>query len=540
MKLADFVGAGLKQDRLRFLRGAATDGTGNHVLYWMQASLRTRFNYALHAAITAANSLNQPLRVLFTVDTTAAPMSERHLAFLLEGLVDVRAALARKHIPFYAVHCAAGGPSPVDVVAAAGRKASVVVTDHPYLRHERLRTEAFVAASPAPVLQVEADVVVPVATVSKREEYSNGTIRPKINALLPQYLVALPALTYKGPKNVPLALSLPPLDLAASVDDLLAHAPDVDRSVGRVRTYLGGESVAQATLETFLADKLLDYETERNKPDKDATSNLSPYLRYGNISPVDVALRVLGTPGPEPAMTLSRNHMIDEMVVRRELAVNFCWYNRHEYDSITCLPPVATNTLTKHGTDRREYVYSDDEFEQARTHDTYWNACQLDMMATGKMQGYLRQYWGKKILEWSARPADAFAFAVAQNAKYNLDGYDPNGYAGVAWVFGKHDRVFPERPVYGTVRYMGARRLTEIFNMPAYVALVTQRCIDANLPLRPQSPRKAPRRVLPTTAKAALPEARTDDASKARPPVAPGAAKKRRPRRRKKAEASAA
>ncbi|OQR86447.1 hypothetical protein ACHHYP_10530 [Achlya hypogyna] len=290
MKLTAFVGAGLKQDRLPFLRGTVTDGTGNH------ASHRTRFNYDLHEAIPAANALNQPLRVLFTVNTTATPMSERHLAFHLEGLVDVRAALVRKHIPFHAVHCAAEGPSPVDVVAALGRKASVV------------------AVSPAPVLQVEADVVVHVAIGSKREEYSNGTIRPKFKALLPQYL---------GPQNVPLALSLPPLNLGASVDELLAHAPDVDRSVARVRPYLGGES-------TFLADKLLDYETEHNKPDKkDATSNVSPYLRYGNISPVDVALRVPATQGPEPSMTLSRNHMIDEMVVRRELAVNFCWYNRH-------------------------------------------------------------------------------------------------------------------------------------------------------------------------------------------------------------------
>ncbi|KDO22677.1 hypothetical protein SPRG_20953 [Saprolegnia parasitica CBS 223.65] len=472
MKLADFVVNGLKPDRLKWLRGESTANGGRHVLYYMQASLRTRYNYALHAAIKAANTLQQPLHVLFTVDTSAERMSERHMAFLLESLKDVHASLHAQKIPFHAVHCAhASSMTPVEAVAFASANASVVVTDHPYLRHERRRTEAFVAAVKVPVLQVEADVMIPVATISNHEEHNNGTIRPKIKKLMPNYLLPLPPLRYLKPTAVPDTWSPPltPLDLSASVESLLAAASDVDVSVPRVSTYLGGETHAQATLEVFLRDKLLDYETERNKPEKDATSNLSPYLRYGNISPVDVALRVLATEGPEPAMTLSRNHMIDEMVVRRELAVNF--------------------------------------LERAKTHDAYWNACQLDMMATGKMQGYLRQYWGKKILEWSATPEEGHAFAVVQNAKYNLDGYDPNGYAGVAWSFGKHDRVFSERPVYGTVRYMGARRLNDIFDMPAYIALVKQRCADAKLP-----------------------HAQRNDT----PPPAPTEHKKRRPRSRKK------
>ncbi|EQC30056.1 hypothetical protein SDRG_12331 [Saprolegnia diclina VS20] len=526
MKLADFVVNGLKPDRLKWLRGESTANGGRHVLYYMQASLRTRYNYALHAAIKAANTLQQPLHVLFTVDTSAERMSERHMAFLLESLKDVHASLQSQKIPFHAVHCErASSMTPVEAIAFASANASVVVTDHPYLRHERCRTEAFVAAVKVPVLQVEADVMIPVTTISNHEEHNNGTIRPKIKKLMPNYLLPLPPLRYLKP-TVPDTWSPPltPLDLSASVESLLAAAPDVDVSVPRVSTYLGGETQAQATLDVFLRDKLLDYETERNKPDKDATSNLSPYLRYGNISPVDVALRVLATEGPEPAMTLSRNHMIDEMVVRRELAVNFVWYNRHDYDSLACLPPVAANTLAKHASDKRDYVYSADQLERAKTHDAYWNACQLDMMATGKMQGYLRQYWGKKILEWSATPEEGHAFAVVQNAKYNLDGYDPNGYAGVAWSFGKHDRVFSERPVYGTVRYMGARRLNDIFDMPAYIALVKQRCADAKLPhVLLQSPANAKR-------SSASNKGPRHDA----PPPTPTEHKKRRPRSRKK------
>ena len=235
-------------------------------------------------------------------------------------------------------------------------------------------------------------------------------------------------------------------------------------------TFRGGPSRARQRLADFIAHKLAHYDEKRNAPSKDYLSHLSPYLHFGQISPLYIALQIRDA---ENVGSENREAYLEELIVRRELSMNFCHYDP-DYDSLACLPDWARETLAAHADDPRTYVYDLAAFEGARTHDPYWNAAQLEMVRTGKMHGYMRMYWGKKILEWTPNPAEAFRIALTLNNRYELDGRDPNGYAGVAWCFGKHDRAWKERAVYGKVRYMSAGGLERKFDIEAYVAQVDQ------------------------------------------------------------------
>jgi deoxyribodipyrimidine photo-lyase len=189
---------------------------------------------------------------------------------------------------------------------------------------------------------------------------------------------------------------------------------------------------------------------------------MSPYLHFGQISPLYVALKVSKT------SSAGKDSYLEELIVRRELSHNFVFYN-NSYDKFACLEPWAMRTLNFHCRDKREYVYTFEQFEKAQTHDPYWNAAQKDMVITGKMHGYMRMYWGKKILEWSRNPQAGFKIALQLNNKYELDGRGPNAFAGVAWCFGKHDRAWGERSVFGKIRYMNAAGLKRKFDADAYV-----------------------------------------------------------------------
>jgi deoxyribodipyrimidine photo-lyase len=238
----------------------------------------------------------------------------------------------------------------------------------------------------------------------------------------------------------------------------------VDDSVAPSPTFHGGELQAHTHLERFLSSRLADYATHRNDPEKDWLSGMSPYLHFGHISPVEIALQAIDY--AESALAESEragvDTLLEELIVRRELAMNYAEYN-DRYDSYAALPDWAQQTLAEHEGDPRPYAYSLDQLEQGATDDPYWNACQLQMVKTGKMHGYMRMYWGKKILEWTAEPTEAFRRTVYLNDRYELDGRDPNGYAGVAWVFGKHDRPWAERSIFGKVRYMNANGLRRKF-----------------------------------------------------------------------------
>ena len=309
------------------------------------------------------------------------------------------------------------------------------------------------------VVQVETNVIVPVELVSPKEEYSAATLRTKINKLLADFTYPVQSVGY-AKAGLPVSLPFDCFPLQ-DIDAALAQL-DLDRSVGRVDRFVGGTSQANIHLEDFIQHKLSHYVAAKSDPAEDYSSNLSPYLHFGQISPLDIYLRVLPLGGEDV------DSFLEELVVRRELSMNYVYY-QPAYDSYAALPLWARGTLEKHLSDPRPYTYSLEQLEQSQTHDPYWNAAQTEMRVTGKMHGYMRMYWGKKILEWSQAPREAFRQALYLNNKYNLDGRDPNAFAGVAWCFGKHDRPWGEREVFGNVRYMNAKGLERKFAMARYL-----------------------------------------------------------------------
>jgi deoxyribodipyrimidine photo-lyase len=423
----------------------------DYVLYWMQASQRANYNHALEYAAGEANARRKPLVVFFGLTEDFPEANERHYAFLLEGLKETGRALGERGIRFVLRQV-----SPEEGAVAMAKRAALTVVDRGYLRVEREWRKRAAQRVDCPLIQVETNAVVPLEQASPKEEYAARTLRPKIKAQLEKYLVPLKVV---GLKKDSLKLDLETLN-PDDPDGLLGRL-SIDRSVGRVRGYLGGSSEAKRRLREFIARKLAYYSEMRNDPNEDGTSNLSPYLHFGQISPLEVALEV------RESRKKAAEVFLEELIVRRELSLNFAYYNR-DYDRFEGLPVWARKTLQEHQKDRREAIYSPAELEEARTADPYWNAAQKEMVRTGKMHNTMRMYWGKRIIGWTPTPEEAFRIALALNNKYELDGRDPNGFAGVAWCFGKHDRPWPARPVLGTVRTMNASGLRRKFDADAY------------------------------------------------------------------------
>ncbi len=422
------------------------------VLYWMQASQRAEYNHALEYAIQQANELNKPLLVFFGITDNFPEANERHYYFMLEGLKEVHAALKEKNIKMVIRH-----QSPELGAAELSKQADLVVTDRGYLKIQRAWRRYVAERIDCPLIQVESDVVVPVEIASPKEEFSAGTFRPKITRLLANFLSPM---AESHPKISSLDFDVE----GFPINDVEKAIPllNIDRSVKRVSEFHGGTSEAKKHLQIFIDQKLDRYADLRNDPTLDYLSNMSPYLHFGQISPLYLALKVMESKRP------GEEAYLEEMIVRRELSMNFIFYNQN-YDDFEGLPAWAKKTLIEHSEDPREYLYSLEEFETAQTHDPYWNACQKEMMITGKMHGYMRMYWGKKILEWTRSPAEGMKIALYLNNKYELDGRDPNGFTGVAWCFGKHDRAWFERKIFGKIRYMNANGLKRKFDADGYV-----------------------------------------------------------------------
>ena len=447
--------------RIRSLNTNRVQG-GSHVLLWLQASVRASSNHALEYAIEQANESRKPLIASFVLTPSYPEANERHYFFLLEGLADAGKALRERAIPFVVRE----GDPPKVILDLSG-DACLVVTDRGYLRHQREWRARVAESIDCPLIQVESDVVVPVESVSTKEEYAAATIRPKIHRLLPEFLVPLVEGRVHQPLPDPGWETQPWQDPNRILSRL-----DIDRSVLAPKGFQGGTMEARRRLQEFIAIRLDRFASDRNDPNSHTLSCMSPYLHFGQISPLEIALAV------KASGSLSVDAYLEELIVRRELSMNFVFYSQN-YDSIDCLPSWAGKTLGDHIRDRREYTYSFREFEEGKTHDPAWNAAQEEMRRTGKMHGYMRMYWGKKILEWSETPQEAFRNALSLNNRYELDGRDPNGYAGVAWCFGKHDRPWGERPVFGKVRCMGTKGLARKFDIEAYVMKMAAGMPDA-------------------------------------------------------------
>ncbi len=306
-----------------------------------------------------------------------------------------------------------------------------------------------------------AGSIVPVRTASDRLDTAARTLRPRLQRQLPRFMQPL---NERAVKQDSLGLSMDGLDLRQP-DRVLAGLK-LDRTVSPVSEYRGGYGNARRRLREFVEQRLRDYDEGRNEPAGDVCSGLSPYLHFGQISALEVALYVQDHAAGLPAGAVSA--FLEELIVRRELSMNMVTFNPL-YDAYDGLPAWARRSLAEHRSDVREALYSRDELEQARTGDDYWNAAQVEMLKTGKMQGYMRMYWGKRLIEWHAEPQAAFETALYLNDKYELDGRDANGFAGVAWCFGNHDHGWPEREVFGKVRCMKPSGLERKFDIAAYV-----------------------------------------------------------------------
>jgi len=434
----------------------ANDANGP-VAYWMSREQRNADNWALLWAQDLARQRGAPLAVVFCLVPEFLQASFRQYAFMLQGLQETQENLAAKNIPFYLL---TGRPE--DVLPPWQRQNNIqaIVADFDPLRIKRAWRENVVAKVKIPFYEVDAHNIVPCLIVSAKQEYGAYTLRPKMHRMLEEYLEEFPPLRRQ---SLPWKAKKPQIDWVKLKQTLAA-----DRSVGEVSWIKSGEKAAQAALSDFIVQKLPHYVQRRNDPNQGGQSNLSPYLHFGQLSAQRVALEVRKAAADQE----TKNAFLEELIIRRELADNFCLYNP-DYDNFAGFSAWAQKTLNEHRGDPRPYLYSREQLEQAQTHDDLWNAAQMEMVKRGKMHGYLRMYWAKKILEWMPAPEEAMAAAIYLNDKYELDGRDPNGYAGIAWsIGGVHDRAWNERNVFGKIRYMSYKGCQAKFNIKKYVEWV--------------------------------------------------------------------
>jgi deoxyribodipyrimidine photo-lyase len=431
---------------------------GSYVLYWMQQSQRAAFNPALELAVEEANARDLPVLVCFglTDGATGYPeANERHYAFMLQGLADAEAALKQRGIAF-----ALRRGAPDAVALELSRGAALVVCDRGYLKPQVAWRQRLAERIDRRLVQVEGDVVVPVEVASPKHEIGARTLRPRLHRVWEEHIAPLE----ERPVRRRAGEGLPRSEFDLSdVPALLARLA-LDRSVRPVRRFRGGTSEALARLERFLAQPFGGYAKNRSVPEAGAASHMSPYLHFGQISPVALALAVREARSGDDE---DRSAYLEELIVRRELAMNHVRYEP-AYDRYDAAPGWARRTLAEHLSYPRPHLYDRDAFEAARTHDRYWNAAMREMVETGYMHNHMRMYWGKKILEWSRTPEEAFETTLRLNNKYFLDGRDANSFTNVTWLFGLHDRPWGPRPVFGNVRSMGPNTLKK-FDADGYV-----------------------------------------------------------------------
>lgn len=453
----------MKNDPRVTIRSIHQSGqSGSCVIYWMQRAQRGIDNPALDLAIEAGNRLKIPVVVFFGLHPRYPRANLRHYSFLIDGLPETRQEVTARGAYFLF------RPFPEhDLVELCHilNPALVVGDENPLREPEGWRRSAAVRLN-VTFVTVDADVLVPTSHFTK-EEYAARTIRPKIHRLLPINLKPHPNLRAQH-RSDPLEAKLNGLNRPIEKSELLQTLP-LDRSVNPVSGVTGGTSAATSRLKSFIQHTLPNYDSARNLPNLAGTSELSAFLHFGHISPLTIALAVQESGAPDQA----REAFLEELIVRRELAINFVKFNRH-YDQLGGCHSWAIQTLHRHASDLRPYYYSLEELERACTHDDLWNAAQTEMLFTGRMHGYLRMYWAKKILEWTRSPEEAFEIAINLNDKYQLDGRDPNGYTGIAWALGgKHDRPWgPERQVFGLIRTMVYSGCARKFSIPAYIERV--------------------------------------------------------------------
>ena len=445
--------------RILVRRNGSPRPDGKCVVYWMQRAMRIHENPALDVAIDVANLLGLPVVVFFSVIPNYPNANLRHYHFLQQGLRDVEEDARDRGVGFILRrHPANSLEKFLEEVDAA----ILIGDENPCREPERWR-KVLARRLKLPYWTVDADVVVPSA-VFGRDYFLLQHMRPHLKAALPTFLNApqspKPQHAWHKPK------SLAADSLAA---DITAGFNHLDRTIPPVDTFTGGTHAALKRLNHFVTHGLKDYPDKRNHPETQGTSRLSPWLHFGNIGPLTIALAVEDAFAKGHASEAARDRFLDQVIAWRELSVLFVKHNP-SYDNWECAEPWARQTLIEHTADERPYRYTLQQLERAETHDDLWNAAQREMTQTGWMHNYMRMYWAKMILAWAPDPARAYEWAVTLNDRYELDGRDPNGYAGIAWsIVGKHDRPWFNRPIFGLVRPMSGASTAKKFDSDAYI-----------------------------------------------------------------------
>lgn len=438
---------------------AEGDRRDGPVVYWMSRDQRAHDNWALIYAAKLANIRSAPLAVAFCLQPQFLNAALRHYAWLLRGLGETAATLAERNIAFVLLRGEPAHELPQLLERVA---ASALVTDFSPLRIKREWTAGVAQAITIPFFEVDAHNVMPCWEASSKQEIGARTLRPKLLRRLDEFLDPFPVL---GSHPVAWPEPVEQLDWAAELDRL-----PIDRSIGEIRWATPGEHTARKALDGFLRSGIERYGANRNDATVLGQSDLSPFLHYGQLAPQRLVMELINS----AANAEAKDVMLDESVVRRELAENYCFYNP-DYDNPRGFPEWASVSLREHQGDKREHVYTCEQLERAETHDPAWNAAQIEMVRRGKTHGYTRMYWCKKILEWTESPAQAMEYAVYLNDRYQIDGRDPNGYTNIAWSLGGvHDKPWPKRPIFGNVRYMSFNGLKSKFDVDAYTMRVAK------------------------------------------------------------------
>jgi deoxyribodipyrimidine photo-lyase len=475
--------------RLRSANERPIRPDGNYVLYWQIAARRTKANFALQQALRHARELDKPLLVLEALRCDYRWASDRLHAFVLQGMADNQAAYEAAgvtYLPYVEPRRGAGK----GLLAALAADACVIVTDEfPCFFLPRMVAKA-AAAMPVKVEVVDGNGLLPLRVGDKvfgRAFDLRRFLQKALPAHLGDFPVGEPLRNYdlgaaKLPKGVAKQWPAASEAMLAAASKELAVLP-LDHAVGVVPTR-GGSVAAGQRLRTFLSERLPRYGDERSEPDADAASGLSPYLHFGHLSVHQVFAAVAKQEGWQRdklkattsgqrgwmGMSATAESFLDELITWRELGYNYTW-QRDDYEQYESLPEWARATMEKHAGDRREHLYTLEEFALSKTHDPVWNAAQTELRETGAMQNYLRMLWGKKVLEWTKHPSEAMAILIELNNRYALDGRNPNSYTGISWVLGRYDRPWaPEREVYGVIRYMSSTNTVKKLRMKAYLA----------------------------------------------------------------------
>jgi len=472
----------MNQNRIKILNKLEKVNSKS-VVYVMSRDQRSENNFALWYALETANALELPTIVIFNLYKSVKNRTINHYNWMLTGLKEVSENLKKYNIKFYITEHKT--PKQLAELIESEFNPYSILFDFSPLKGPIAFKEKFVEHSKSTCVVVDTHNIIPIWMASLKEEYGAYTLRPKIKKILKDYFepASLKESKYTFDEKVSkdFLINVNIEDLLTSVigDKVNSYNPIVK----------SGESAAKKELKHFIEDKLIDYANTRNNPNFDSQSNLSAYLHFGQLSSLTAAIEVLNycyKQGVEPnfgfkeqvkdfdvltdrhKLRLGAEAFLEELIVRKELADNYCYYNKN-YDSLKGVKDWARKTLAEHTNNERENIYSLKELEYAKTNDEAWNAAQNQLIKTGKIHGYMRMYWAKRLLEWTNTPDDAVAYLIYLNDKYHLDGYDPNGYVGILWsIGGLHDRVWFERPIFGQIRYMNSNGLARKFDLKKY------------------------------------------------------------------------